>query len=419
MTVSRTGQAGPFPPPPRAFRAVNAVLNPVKRQLFRLTSESVIGAARKRTTLTDFGDDCFREPLGVLIESLERDARLHAIGRMSARRQLVELLSTRLRVHDLLERRPEILETPVEQPIIILGLPRTGTTVLQRLLAQDRGLRSLPYWEAMFPLPAGDAAQRPDPSIPDPRIRKAEQSLKILHYAAPLMLSMHEMEAEAPDEEIWLLAVDFATMLFEASYRVPGWRDWYCAHDQTAGYRFLSTMLQVLQWFRPGERWLLKSPQHLEQIPVLLSVFPDATIVQTHRDPTNVTASLCSMETYGRRMNSRDIDAHDVGAYWSARIERMLRASIDDRPDDDARFTDVQFRALMADPIATVKRIYEVAARELTPEAEASMRAYLDANPRGKHGAHTYRLEDYGLDAAALRNQLRFYTERFDVPLEP
>ena len=370
MTVVR---AGPFPPPPRAFRAVNAALDPVKRRLFPLTSESVIAAARKRAKLTDFGDDHFREPLGVLIESLERDACLHAIGQMSARRQLVDLLSTRLRVHDLLERRREILDAPVERPIIILGLPRTGTTVLQRLLAHDPGLRSLPYWEAMFPLPLGDAAERPDASAVDPRIRKAEKTLKVLHYAAPLMLSMHEMEAEAPDEEIWLLAVDFATMLFEASYRAPTWRDWYCAHDQTVGYRFLYSMLQILQWYRPGERWLLKSPQHLEQIPVLLSVFPDATIVQTHRDPSTVIASFCSMETYGRRMNSREIDARDIGEYWTARIERMLRASVDDRPHDDPRFTDVHFGALMADPVATVQRIYEVAGRELSPDATARM----------------------------------------------
>jgi hypothetical protein len=276
----------------------------------------------------------------------------------------------------------------------------------------------LPYWEGLFPLPAGDAAQRPDPSVRDPRIAKAQQSLKILHYAAPLMLSMHEMEAEAPDEEIWLLAADFATMLFEASYRVPGFRDWYCAHDQQPGYRFLSTMLQILQWYRPGERWLLKSPQHLEQLPALLDVFPDATVVQTHRDPVIVTASFCSMATYGRRMNSRRVDPLDIGRYWSARIERMLRRSIDDRPAGDARFVDVHFRDLVADPIAVARRIYDIAQRELTADAEGRMRAYLAANPRGKHGTHTYRLADYGLDEHERRNALAFYTQRFGVPAE-
>lgn len=414
----------PFPPPPRAFRAVNAALAPVRGQLFPLTSESVIRAARRRTKLDDFGDDRFREPLGVLIESLERDAHLHAIGRMTARRQLGDLLATKLRVVDLLARRPEIVDAPVRRPIVIVGMPRTGTTLLQRLLAQDPTLRSLPYWEGLFPLPAGDATVRPDLDAPDPRIAKAEQSLKLLRYAAPLMISMHEMEAEAPDEEIWLLSIDLATMLFEASYRVPTFRDWYCTHDQTEGYRFLSTMLQVLQWYRPGPgtqppRWLLKSPQHLEQLPTLLDVFPDATVVQTHRDPVTVTASFCSMATYGRRMNCDSVDPFDVGAYWSARIERMLRRSVEDRPADDARFTDVQFGELMADPIATVERIYKVAGHELTDDAEARMRAYLDANPRGKHGAHTYRAADYGIDVGERRAALAFYTERFDVPVEP
>jgi hypothetical protein len=297
-------------------------------------------------------------------------------------------------------------------------MPRTGTTILQRALAQDPSLRSLPYWEGLFPLPSGDAAQRPDPNVPDPRIAKARQSLKILHYAAPLMLSMHEIEAEAPDEEIWLLAVDFATMLFEASYRVPSFRDWYCTHDQLPGYRYLYTMLQVLQWYRPAERWLLKSPQHLEQLPALLDVFPDATVVQTHRDPVMVTASFCSMATYGRRMNSRHIDPRDIGAYWAARIERMLRHSVDDRPVDDHRFVDVHFRDLVADPIAVVKHIYAIADHELTDDAETRMRRYLAANPRGKHGAHTYRLEDYGLDADERRAAFDFYTQRFAVPTE-
>ena len=412
-----------FPRPPLAFRAINAGLEPVKHRIARLDVESVIAAARKRTKLEDFGDRHFREALAVLIDSLERDADLHAIGRLTARRQMVDLLSTKLRVRELLQRRPEILDTPVGRPIVILGMPRTGTTILQRVLAQDASLRSLPYWEGLFPLPDGDAAQRPHSNVPDPRIAKARQSLRILHFAAPLMLSMHEMEAEAPDEEIWLLAVDFATMLFEASYRVPTFRDWYCAHDQVPGYRFLHTMLQVLQWYRPAERWLLKSPQHLEQLPALLEVFPDATIVQTHRDPLMVTASFCSMATYGRRMNSRHIDPNDIGTYWSARIERMLRRSVDDRPAengpvDDPRFVDVHFRELVADPIAVVKQIYEVADHELTTEAETRMRHYLAANPRGKHGTHTYRLEDYGLDPAERRVAFEFYTRRFAIPIE-
>jgi hypothetical protein len=405
----------PFDDPPLAFRAVNAALRPVARALFPLGSESVVHAARKKTGLTDFGDQRFREPLGVLIDSLERDAHLHAVGRFTARRQLVDLLSTRLRLHDLLARRPEILDVPVARPIVILGLPRTGTTLLQRLLARDPGLRSLPYWEAMAPLPDGDAAVFPDPAISDPRIARAEQGLRFLHRVAPLMLTMHEMEAEAPDEEIWLLAVDFATMLFEASYDVPTFRDWYCAHDQTPGYRYLYRMLQILQWYRPGDRWLLKSPQHLEQIPALLDVFPDATVVQTHRDPVQVTASICSMETYGRRMNTARVDARAIGAYWSARIERMLRASIDDRPEDDDRFVDVQFRELTSDPIATVKRVYEAAGREMTADAHDAMQEFLARNPRAKHGAHTYRLEDFGLHRDERRRALAFYTDRFGV----
>ncbi|HEX5616590.1 MAG TPA: sulfotransferase [Acidimicrobiia bacterium] len=413
--VATTADELEHPHTPRSFRAANAALRPVATQVASLHPESIVQRSLARTRLTDFGGDSWRAPLDVLTRALETEARLHPIGRVSARQQLIGLLTTRLRVHDLLTRHPEILETPVVAPVVILGMPRTGTTALQRLLAREPAFRSLPLWEAMTPLPPGDAADRAAGAVAGARVKRCEQSLRLIHWAGPQMLAMHEMHATEADEEIWLLAVDFATMLFEASYHVPSFRDWYLRTDLTGGYEYLRTLLQILQWYRPAERWLLKSPQHLEQLGPLLRAFPDATIVQTHRDPVTVTASFCSMGAYGRRMNTDHISVRAIGEYWSARIEGMLRRSIDDRVADDPRYLDVRFDDFVADPIGLARAVCEHAGVGVSPTGERQMLAYLDANPRGKHGRHAYRLEEFGLDETERRDALRFYSDRFGV----
>ena len=413
MTAAVDRLAHPVLPWP--VRVANRVARPLASRVVSLAPEDLCAAARRQTRLGEFGDERFRDALRVLTRALETEARLTPMGRLQARLQLTGLLATRLRVESLLFAHPEILAQPVFAPIVIVGMPRTGTTLLHRLLAADPGLRSLPYWEALNPLPVGDVSRVP--LAPDPRLRIAEQSLRFLDWCAPEMLAMHEMAATAPDEEIWLLALDFATMLFEASYHVPGFAAWYDEQDWTAGYAYLRRMLQILQWYRPRERWVLKSPQHLGQLGPLLAAFPDATVVQTHRDPLKVVGSFANMASYGRRMNSAAIDPCEIGAYWADRIQRLLAKSAADRPSS-GRFVDVQFGELMQDPLAAVRRIYAVAERELTPTAEAAMRAFLAANPRGKHGVHVYRLEDFGFDAATLRRRFAAYTDRFDVPEE-
>ena len=409
---------------PWPLRAANRLGGPLARRL-SLDPDALCAAAERRSGLSDFGSPRFREPLAVLARALEEEARLTALGRVAARLQLVGLLSTRLRALDLLRRRPEIAAERIGAPIVILGMPRTGTTALQRLLSRDPRLRSLPYWEALSPLPDGDAALRG--ADPGPRVERARRSLRFLHWAAPRMQAMHEMDALEPDEEIWLLALDLATMLFEVTWQVPSFRAWYERADLREGYAFLRRMLQILQWYRPGERWLLKSPQHMEQLPVLFETFPDALVVQTHRDPVEVTASFAHMACYGRRMNEAHPEPAAIARYWSDRIEAMLRRSLEDRAGlPSGRFVDVRFADLVAEPLAVVRRIYEAAGLAPSAEAEAAMRAWLAANPRGKHGAHSYRLEDFGLDPAERRRALAFYGSKWmgtsqpinDSPLE-
>jgi hypothetical protein len=401
---------------PLALRIANAAGRPFAGAI-RLDEAGLLAAARRRTGLSDFGDPDFRAPLRVLLSAFEREADLTPVGRGIARSLVLQLRATRLRAEALVRAHPEILDEEVREPIVILGLPRTGTTHLHNLMSQDPAMRSLPYWESLEPIPSGSDPRRP--GEPDPRLRRCAQGLRFVHWVMPLFPLMHEMEPEARHEEIQLLAAAFSTMLFEASYFVPSYRDWYRASDQTSAYAYLRRMLQILQWLRGPRRWLLKSPQHLEQLGPLLHVFPDVRIVQTHRDPVRVTASMCTMAAYGLRMSRARIDVRAVGRYWSDRIESMLRACVADRARVPARqITDVRFHELLADDLATVERVYRFLGEPLTPPARAAMQAYRDSHARGRLGAIDYRLEDFGLAVSERRRALRFYHERFGVPDE-
>ena len=209
---------------------------------------------------------------------------------------ILGLLKNRLLIEDLVRRHPEILDEQIDAPIIICGLPRTGTTHLHNLMSADPALRSLPYWESLEPVLA--ERERPPPGAPDPRLERTAMALSFLDAALPYFNRMHEMTVEHTHEEIQLLAIDFSTMLFETTAPMPLWRDDYLARDQRPSYAYLLKVLKVLQWLRGGTRWVLKSPQHLEQFPALVETFPDATFVVTHRDPVSVTASMVMMIAY-------------------------------------------------------------------------------------------------------------------------
>ena len=277
---------------------------------------------------------------------------------------------------------PEILEVEIRRPIVIVGQPRTGTTHLHNLMAADPALRSLPYWESLEPvLPASEQAAVTS-GEPDPRLARTEVGLAFLDEAAPYFKRMHEMTVDHVHEEIQLLAIDFSTMLFETIAVLPTWRDAYLARDQTSSYRYLKKVLQVLQWQRGGERWVLKSPQHLEQFGPLLDVFPDATFVVTHRDPVSVIASNATMLAYMARLNQSSPDPRRIGHYWSDRIQQMLEAGMRDRDLlPVGRSLDVRFDEFMADDLATVERIYAVADQPFTPAVRAAMAAFVARPP--------------------------------------
>jgi hypothetical protein len=382
-----------------------------------LRPDALMAAAVDQTGLDDFGSDDFVARLDDFCDALRDESGLDHAGIFAQSNLVTGLLRNRLLLEDLIGRHPEILEEEVARPIVICGLPRTGTTHLHNLMSADTALRSLPYWESMEPVLA--EAERPAAGGVDPRRERTELSLSVLDVVMPEFKRMHEMTVDHVHEEIQLLAIDFSTMLFETIAPMPAWRDDYLARDQRPSYAYLKRILQAMQWLRGGTRWVLKSPQHLEQFPALVDTFPDATFIVTHRDPVSVTASMITMLAYSARIGHQHVDLPWIGRYWSERLEQMLRACVRDRdvlPSD--RSMDMRFDEFMADDMGMVGRIYELAGQPMTGQAEAAMTAFMADHPRGRHGGVLYDLAQFGLDGKQLRESMAFYTERFGVSEE-
>jgi Sulfotransferase family len=375
-----------------------------------LDSETLHRQACEETGLSDFGPRDYEPRLEVLLGALAGVENLTPVGRLGYHAQILALLKNRLLLFDLLDRHPEVRAIRLAPPIIIAGLPRSGTTHLHNLLASDGGLRTLPYWESLEPFPSPSEAD----VVPDPRRTRTDAAVWFMNEAMPLFPLMHEMTTDHAHEEIALLAIDFSTMFFETLGIVPTWTAYYRSHDQTQHYEFLRLVLQALQYLRGGRRWLLKSPQHLEQLPVLANVFPGATIVMTHRDPALVVVSMATMAAYTARMHVDQVDVAEIGRYWADRIESLLLACVRDRDSlAPEQCMDVRFDDLVADDLATARRVYELASEPLTPAAEGAMAAYLAGHTRGRLGSIDYRARDVGLDMDELRERLDFYAKRF------
>jgi hypothetical protein len=378
-----------------------------------LSPDALLAAARRRAKLDDLGDPRLPDRLALLVDSIEREADLHPLGRWMARENLVGILANRLRMTDDLRRHPEIDAVPLAPPIVIVGLQRTGTTVLHRLLASDPARRFLPAWEAVNPAPFG-----PERDGPDPRLRAAALAERVVRYLAPDFFAIHPIEALAPEEDCLLFNFDLRSTVFEATMRVPTYSRRLESEDPLPAYRAYARVLRYLQRQRPGGPWVLKTPQHMESLDALLAVFPEATVVQTHRDPERVLASFCSMMAHSRGVFSDRVDPRDVGRHWFRKARRMVARAAETRARFSERFIDVRYADLLADPIGEVRRVCAFAGTSLSAEAEARMRAWLAANPQHKHGRHRYRLEDFGLERAEVSAAFAEYRRRLRIPEE-
>ncbi len=375
-----------------------------------LDADALHAQAEADTGLHDFGAGDYRERLDVYLAALRDIDGLTSAGVVNFYGQLLQLLKNRLLLTDLLARHPEIHDVALRSPVVIAGLPRTGTTHLHNMLAAAPTFRTMPYWESVepFPLPAEAGVE------PDPRRARMDVAVSVINTVMPHFPLMHEMTTDHVHEEIQLLANDFSTMFFETLAEVPRWRAYYQAHDQTPHYEYLATQLKAMQFLRGGRRWLLKSPQHLEQVPVLDRVFGDSIVVFTHRDPVPVALSMIAMITYSARMHRAPVPVERIAAAWVDRLERMLTALVRDRdtigPD---RSVDVRFDDFMADELGVAGRVYALAGEPFTDAARTSIAGYLAAHSRGRLGAVETSFEMFGLKEDDLRARFAPYAERF------
>lgn len=383
-----------------------------------MTEEAVLQAARDRTGLSDFGPEDFRGRLNLLLRLWDADADLTALWRRTLFNYAVRYASNRLLIHDTLKKHPEIHDQVIDRPIIIAGLPRSGTTHLVNLIAADPRLQSLPLWESYEPVPLPGEPMLADGV--DPRYQRCADAWAGSQVTTPLLAAMHPMEPEHIHEELELMGPDFASYNFEWLSIVPGWRDHYYATDQTPHYEYMKTVLKLLQWRRGTKRWVLKCPQHLEQLPVLKAVFPDATLAITHRDPVAVIQSAVTMQAYSMRIQRKRFDPKALVTYWSDRVEHLLRACMEDRKVwPESQSIDVPFHEFMADDLGMAEKILAKADLPMTEEARAAVADYVLNHPRGKEGRIVYHLErDFGVQPDVLRERFAFYFEAFPVKAE-
>jgi hypothetical protein len=376
-----------------------------------LSEESLLAEARAQAGLADFGDPGFREGLRVLLATYDGEANLSPAGRKRTRRRLVQLLATRLRVEAAWKCHPEVRALPIRRPVYLTGLPRTGTSALFNLLAADPRHRPLLLWEGLFP----DPLEGKEPGATDPRLEMLRKLNERDRAKNPDFDKIHYVTADMPEECVLLLAHTFCDAQMGIEPLMEPYGSWFQRQDLRPSYRYYADLLRLLQWQRPGERWLLKSPAHLWALDVLVELFPDACILWTHRNPLEMLGSYCSMMAMLMAIRA-SFDPKQLGPtvleYLARSLERGLAAR--DRLDG-ARFLDVDFRAFTADPLGTLRRFYAHFGLELGAETESRLAAHVRENPKGKHGAHDYSLEEYGLSGGAVRERLRFYTSRFDV----
>ncbi len=404
--------------PFRPYRpAAIALLNGMGRALgwrADLSPGRLLKTAEKRTGLSDWGEQDFRPALNQLCSSAIHEARMHPFGRWVFRKRLLDILCTRLRVQQLIQQHPEILEREITPPLVIAGLQRTGTTMLHRLLAADPDTRALQSWEAINPMPHPKEVA----GKPDWRIKQALTAEKGLKYLAPEFFAIHPVEATAPEEDVLLLEYSLLSDVPEATLNLPSYSAWLEQQDLRPAYDYLKLLLQVLDWQSPGQRWVLKTPAHLGNLDVLLQVFPQARIVQTHRDPSRITASFSSMLAHGYGVFSDEVDAPGVARHWLAKNASMVERALLTRAQYPEAFLDLYYADVMQDPISQVERIYAFAGLDFSDAARQAMQASMQSNKKDRHGKHRYSLEDFDLDVSDVEQAYATYRAQFDIPQE-
>ena len=382
----------------------------------RFDADALVAAAKAVDGLEDFGNDSYREPLEKLLWSLEHEAQLNAIGRPALYYRVRDILATQLRVQEWLKRYPEIRDEEIHAPLVIVGLPRTGTTMLHRTIAADHRMYAPLWYETRFPCPDLDwdfTLER------DRRIRDGKAEVQQMLDGNPDLIKIHPMDALGPDEDIMLLEQSFYSFNTQACAWIPTFDAWVEAQDHTPGYEYLKLLLQFLQWQKKrsgqqGERWALKAPHHLHYMDLVFKVFPDAKVVQSHRDPLDTIPSIASMITAVWKIYSDHADPLKAGEQWARKFANGMRHTMAVREQvGEERFLDLWFRDTVNQPLVEIGKVYDFLGMDFTPEARAEMAKWQDFNRRELRPPHEYTLEEFGYTEAGLKAQFRTYREAF------
>jgi len=392
-------------------RAARLIERPARRFL-TLDTDALLEAGRKRAGAQEFEDVTFLDGLNRLRHALATEARLNLLGRIVARESIIGHLVNRLRLEQDRRRYPEIAAEPVHRPIVITGLPRSGSTLLHGLLAQDPANRVPQMWEMLTPSPPPERGTYES----DPRISITERHLRWFHRLVPDFKKIHAVGARLPEECVVILSLSFLSSQFCSMYVVPSYQSWMRAQSLLPAYRLHRRVLQHLQWRYRGTRWILKAPAHLPALAELCAVYPDVGVIMTHREPLEVLPSEASLHTVLRQTFSDAVDPAAVGREVTELTADEIRAGLKARDQGCAppeQFLDVRYRDLVQDPIGTVRSAYAHFDMPFTTVAEARMRQYLADTPKDKHGAHVYSLSQFGLSSDEEHARYRDYRERF------
>lgn len=378
-----------------------------------LRADVAMAAATQVAACAEYGDRGFVKGLTVFLDDLRERARLNDFGVQAQFQDVVRLLANRLGFERDLARHPAIRDEVIAPPIIIFGLPRTGSSKLQRMIAADPAVQRLDFWRLMFPAPLPNT----ESIRPDPRIALTQQIETMLKTLSPQAMAAHPMEALEPDEELWLMEMSFAAPVTWMKVRAPGHRAWVERRDTRPVYAYTRELLKYLQWQDGGGRgrpWVLKSPVHIGELPAVLDIFPDATVVHCHRHPRKVVPSFCSLIEHSRRVHSDEVDPHQLGAefnaYWAEQTRRNLVARRRLSPD---RVLDVYFDDIRAQPDAVIEQIYARAGRHLDSDARHAFAAYDARRPENHFGKHDYHPDHFGLSDEAIDAAFSDYLDHF------
>ena len=376
-----------------------------------LDSKQIINAAKNQTNLEYFGNQLFLEGFECLVQSINEEADLNDIGMEAQQHRLIGILVNLLRIEEAFIQYPEILNEEIKSPVVIVGLPRTGSTMTHRLLASDPRHTAMLWWEGRYPAMLPNEVR----GHPDERMNMGKAEVEAVMQASPEALTIHPWDYKGADEEILLLEHTFFSTVPESFMRLPTYSKWVESQDHIHAYAQLKKMLQYLQWQNPGrdnKRWVLKSPHHLGFIDKLLKIFPDSKVIQTHRDPLKTVPSFCSMCSNLFEPLTNSYDKNEIGHHWAHKLAKVLNHCMEVSNLNKDNFLNLEFKKMIKDPILEMEEVYNFIEEDFTDQAENAMNAWKEENQH-EMGAHQYSLEEFGLESSFIDSYFSEYINQY------